>query len=119
MLFWDAQVQFKGGSGSETVPDEVEIVNMTDPIFDFTGASSPDENYRFIPTMRRVTNMPEVVVFPSVQNPKKVLCIKGNYSTPLCMKGGVCNNTYAIPTYDAMPPKAIMLLGTSLVVHSR
>lgn len=35
------------------------------------------------------------------------------------MKGGACNNTYIIATYDAIPPNSLMLLGTSLVMHSR
>jgi len=70
---------------------------MTDPIFDYTGASSPRRELPLHPDHAAPSPTCPRSSFPSVQNPKKVLCIKGNYSTPLCMKGALCNNTYAIP----------------------
>ncbi|CAI5524286.1 unnamed protein product [Closterium sp. Naga37s-1] len=88
-------------------------------LFDATKMSSSDENFRFMPSLRRVTNMPEVHVFPSPQHPKQILCILGNLSTPLCFSGGACNNSFAIATFDSIPPCALMLLGTSLLLHSR
>lgn len=110
------KVEFKKGEAAAVAASE-ELTY--DYLFDFSPTKAKDENFRFMASLRRVTNMPEVIIFPSPPYPNKILCFKGNFSGSQCNRGDVCNNSFALATYDSIPPSATMLLGTTLVMHSR
>ena len=110
------KVEFKKGVAAAVAASE-ELTY--DYLFDFGPTKAKDENFRFMAALRRVTNMPEVITFPSPPYPNKILCITGNFTGSSCNRGAECNNSYALATYDSVPPSAVMLLGTTLVMHSR
>eukprot|EP00897_Mesotaenium_endlicherianum_P004510 jgi/Mesen1/4087/ME000214S03274 len=91
------------------------------PIYDANGKISgvADENFRFMSSVPRMSAMPEVIVLPSPLQSNRVLCMMGNTSSGACSSGGDCNNTFAIATYRSIPTNALMLMGTTLLLHSR
>lgn len=90
------------------------------PIFEPPGKiASTDENFRFMSQIQRIISMPEVIVMPSPLKPKQVLCVQGNSSVAVCRSGANCTNQFALTTFRSVPSSALLLLGTTVVLHSR